>query len=66
MTHVCNTFNDYATMVEKAYTIEVVDFDGYAQTIIVYAYNANDAQREASEIVGNVDYTSVLFAEVIK
>lgn len=51
---------------EKAYTIEVVDFDGYAQTIIVYAYNAADAQREAADMVGNADYTSVLFAEVLK
>lgn len=66
MTHICNTFNDYATKVEKAYTIEVVDFDGYAQTIIVYAYNAADAQREAAEMVGNADYTSVLFAEILK
>lgn len=65
MTHICNTFNDYATKVEKAYTIEVVDYDGNATTIVVYAYNAADAQQQAADSVENADYTSVLFATII-
>ena len=65
MTHICNAFNDFATKKEKAYTIEVVDFDGMATTLVVYAFNAEEAQQEAADSVENADYTTVLFSTVL-
>ena len=62
MTHICNTFSDYAPKKEKAYTIEVVDFDGIATLVDVYAYNAEEAQQQAADSVENADYTIILFA----
>ncbi len=64
MTHVCNIFSENANNIEKLYIIEVVDFDGIATSVEVYAYNAEEAQAEAAEIVGNADYTSVIYCEV--
>lgn len=64
MTHVCNIFSEVAANIEKIYTIEVVTFDGEAVSVEVFAYNAEEAQAQAAEIVGNADYTSVICSEV--
>ncbi|MBD5421442.1 MAG: hypothetical protein HDR49_00210 [Bacteroides sp.] len=65
MTHICNTFSDYATKIEKAYTIEVVDYDGIATIVDVYAYNAEEAQQQAADSVENADFTTILFATIL-
>lgn len=66
MTCVSNSFMDYNSVdVEKFYTVEVVDFDGGVYCVQVMAYNAEDAQCMAADMVENADYTCVLFAEII-
>ena len=64
MTHVSNFFNENSNNIEKIYLIEVVDFDGITTSVEVYAYNAEEAQSQAAEIVGNADYTSVIYSEI--
>lgn len=63
MTYVSNLFNEVSNKVEKLYQVEVVDFDGIATIVEVLATSAAEAQAEAAEIVGEADYTSVIFVE---
>ena len=63
MTYVSNLFNEVSNKVEKLYQVEVVDFDGLATIVEVLATSAAEAQAEAAEIVGEADYTSVIFVE---
>ena len=61
MTYVSNLFNEVSNKVEKLYQVEVVDFDGFATIVEVLATSA--AEAEAAEIVGEADYTSVVYVE---
>ncbi len=63
MTYVSNLFNEVSNKVEKLYQVEVVDFDGIATIVEVLATSAAEAQAEAAEIVGEADYTSVVYVE---
>ena len=63
MTYVSNLFNEVSNKVEKLYQVEVVDFDGLATIVEVLATSAAEAQAEAAEIVGEADYTSVVYVE---
>lgn len=63
MTYVSNLFNEASNKVEKLYQVEVVDFDGIATIVEVLATSAAEAQAEAAEIVGEADYTSVVYVE---
>ena len=63
MTYVSNLFNEVSNKVEKLYQVEVVDFDGIATIVEVLATSAAEAQAEAAEIVGQADYTSVVYGE---
>ena len=63
MTYVSNLFNEVSNKVEKLYQVEVVDFDGIATIAEVLATSAAKAQAEAAEIVGEADYTSVVYVE---
>ena len=63
MTYVSNLFNEVSNKVEKLYQVEVVDFDGFATIVEVLATSAAEAQAEAAEIVGEADYTSVVYVE---
>ena len=63
MTYVSNLFNEVSNKVEKLYQVEVVDFDGIATIVEVLATSAAEAQAEAAEIVGQADYTSVVYVE---
>ena len=63
MTYVSNLFNEVSNTVEKLYQVEVVDFDGIATIVEVLATSAAEAQAEAAEIVGQADYTSVVYVE---
>ena len=65
MTHVSNLFNEVSNKVEKLYQVEVVDFDGIATIVEVLATSAAEAQAEAAEIVGEADYTSVVYVEEV-
>ena len=64
MTHVSKLYNENSKNKKKIYLIEVVDFDGIATSVEVYAYNAEEAQSQAAEIVGNAYYTSVIYSEI--
>lgn len=65
MTHVCNIYNENnANNIERLYIVEVVTFDGEVEQVEVYAYNAEDAQAQAADIVENADYTSVVYSGV--
>lgn len=44
------------------YVIEVVTFDNEREIVEVYAYSAYEAQNIAAEIVGDADYTIVLYS----
>ena len=63
MTYVSNLFNEVSNKVEKLYQVEVVDFDGLTTIVEVLATSAAEAQAEAAEIVGEADYTSVVYVE---
>lgn len=63
MTYVSNLFNEVSNKVEKLYQVEVMDFDGIATIVEVLATSAAEAQAEAAEIVGEADYTSVVYVE---
>lgn len=65
MTYVSNLFNEVSNKVEKLYQVEVVDFDGIATIVEVLATSAAEAQAEAAEIVGEADYTSVVYVEEV-
>lgn len=65
MTYVSNLFNEVSNKVEKLYQVEVVDFDGIATIVEVLATSAAEAQAEAAEIVGQADYTSVVYVEEV-
>lgn len=65
MTYVSNLFNEASNKVEKLYQVEVVDFDGIATIVEVLATSAAEAQAEAAEIVGEADYTSVVYVEEV-
>lgn len=65
MTYVSNLFNEVSNKVEKLYQVEVVDFDGLATIVEVLATSAAEAQAEAAEIVGEADYTSVVYVEEV-
>lgn len=65
MTHVCNIYNENnANNIERLYIIEVITFEGEVEQVEVYAYNAEEAQTQAAEMVDNADYTSVIYSEV--
>lgn len=64
MTHVCNIYNENNANIERLYIVEVVTFDGEAVNVEVYAYNSDEAQAQAADMVENADYTSVIYSEV--
>lgn len=63
MTFVSNFNNECGSNIEKMYTVEVVDFEGGISRVNVSAFDAEDAQCQAANMVENADYTCVLFAE---
>ena len=53
----------YSAIIEKLFVVEVVTFNGETLNVEVFACNADDAQAMAAEIVGDADYTSVIYCE---
>ena len=55
---------NFCSLSEKLYTVEVVNFEGLCNTVTVFACNSIDAQLYAANLFDNVDYTNVMFCEV--